>query len=1213
MKANITENGNTCIPPGTAVPGDRGGIRGRRTLIERLVVIPVLAMLMMASVFGGTPLRVMPLGDSITQGTPIPGGYRAPLYELLTHAGFDVDFVGNQTDNGVASLPDSNHEGHPGYFISQIDTNWPTWISTIADPDVILLLIGTNDYGWNQPAGEINRLDQLISDIAASRPLARLIVANLLLRTDNASVDQAIQTDFNPYVPGIVSQHQALGQRVFFTDLRSAVGASDLYDGVHPNQSGYNKMAANWFTAITNAITPGVLDFNASLPAVSLNNQAVPAFYQPVPRVNVSFTNAGLFNGGSDHTTGLAGGSRYNAYQMNGAATPLVCMFDTPMAIPSVWLTTSDGGNNGHSLNVTVKAYSDTAGSNLLANLTVPTGVHPAGSNYVWTQFTGLTNLGLNVKRLEFQSEGNAQVDDLSATPVVTNCDLLAMNWGTNKATINGNNVTFLLPFGTSVTSLNPTYTISDFATGSPAPGSANNFTNPVDYTVTALDGIHSKTYHVTVYVAPPPGSIYAVPPQLNPGDLYRLVFVTSTETYGWAGATAGAFANIGQYNAFATTTATAVPALNALGTTWNAIVSVRNPNTSTVDARSNTGTGSGTGVPFFNLAGQLVAMNNADFWDGTLAAPINMTELGSGPSAQQGGLYTVWTGMGYDSSGTGGGSGYSLINPDGGYILCGLATATDSTWGSTLADSIAPNLRKNDPQPIYVMSGVLTVPTNSGPSSACNLLTFNWGSNNATINGNAVTLTVPYGTPVASLNPTCTASPYASIVPASGSTGNFTNPVSYTVTAQDGIHSNVYQVTVTVAAASSAKQVISFAIGAATGVINETNKTIAVQVPYGTSIGSLTPTIGVSPNASVSPASGVATNFTSPVNYTVTAQDNSTQNYVVTVTLASNTNLVQNGGFEDPATRSIFYTALSNQPPTHWVALSNSEPQLFQTKSGSYGENQVETAQIPPTYTGWLPANTNGGVWAFMLQGWGGGAQYNGTKQDLGTITAGTTYAVSADFARNTGGAAMNYDFFLMDGTANTALAGIDELAGGVPAVGSWVNKNFSYTATSGVAGHELWIVLRARVPASDVTRGGIDNVVVTATAGVTTTSFATWAALNSASTDASADSNNNGVPNGIEFFMGASPGNPAKLPSLVGANGSWTWTIPYDPQAAASYKFQISGDLSPTGWTDVVPPDARIHVTPPLVPATLGSVQLTLPAGAGREFCRLVVTPAP
>ena len=62
-------------------------------------------------------------------------------------------------------------------------------------------------------------------------------------------------------------------------------------------------------------------------------------------------------------------------------------------------------------------------------------------------------------------------------------------------------------------------------------------------------------------------GEILPVPADLNPGDQYRLVFVTSTETYGWKGANASAPQSIADYNAFATTTATAVPALSSLAT----------------------------------------------------------------------------------------------------------------------------------------------------------------------------------------------------------------------------------------------------------------------------------------------------------------------------------------------------------------------------------------------------------------------------------------------------------------------------------------------------------------------------------------------------------------------------------------------------------------------------------------------------------------------
>lgn len=85
----------------------------------------------------------------------------------------------------------------------------------------------------------------------------------------------------------------------------------------------------------------------------------------------------------------------------------------------------------------------------------------------------------------------------------------------------------------------------------------------------------------------------------------------------------------------------------------------------------------------------------------------------------------------------------------------------------------------------------------------------------------------------------------------------------------------------------SSRKEIETFVIGSSIGVINETNHTVAVEVPHGTSVTSLTPTITISDDATISPASGVAKNFTSPQTYTVTAEDTTTQAYVVTVTVA--------------------------------------------------------------------------------------------------------------------------------------------------------------------------------------------------------------------------------------------------------------------------------------------------------------------------------------
>ena len=68
-------------------------------------------------------------------------------------------------------------------------------------------------------------------------------------------------------------------------------------------------------------------------------------------------------------------------------------------------------------------------------------------------------------------------------------------------------------------------------------------------------------------------------------------------------------------------------------------------------------------------------------------------------------------------------------------------------------------------------------------------------------------------------------------------------------------------------------------------GTINTSNNTIAVEVPYGTDVTALTPTI-VHTGDSISPAE-TGTDFTSPVTYTVTAEDGTFAEYTVTVTFA--------------------------------------------------------------------------------------------------------------------------------------------------------------------------------------------------------------------------------------------------------------------------------------------------------------------------------------
>ncbi len=84
----------------------------------------------------------------------------------------------------------------------------------------------------------------------------------------------------------------------------------------------------------------------------------------------------------------------------------------------------------------------------------------------------------------------------------------------------------------------------------------------------------------------------------------------------------------------------------------------------------------------------------------------------------------------------------------------------------------------------------------------------------------------------------------------------------------------------------SSAKTITSFVIDSKAGTLNEGEHTIGVTLPQSTNVTTLSPVIEISDKATVLPASGASQDFTNPVTYTVTAEDGSSQEYVVTVNL---------------------------------------------------------------------------------------------------------------------------------------------------------------------------------------------------------------------------------------------------------------------------------------------------------------------------------------
>ncbi|XVV00496.1 ricin-type beta-trefoil lectin domain protein [Actinosynnema sp. CA-248983] len=201
---------------------------------------------------GGT--RVMPLGDSITEGTQVPGGYRIGLWQRFGSGGYRVDFVGSQF-NGPASLGDHDHQGHPGWRIDQIDANVVTWLRN-TNPRTVLLHIGTNDVLQNYNlSGAPGRLSALVDKITATVPNADVFVATII-PLSNAGQESAARA-FNATIPGMVQGKVNAGKRVRLVDMHAALTTADLIDGIHPTATGYDKMAATWYAALRSV--PGAI------------------------------------------------------------------------------------------------------------------------------------------------------------------------------------------------------------------------------------------------------------------------------------------------------------------------------------------------------------------------------------------------------------------------------------------------------------------------------------------------------------------------------------------------------------------------------------------------------------------------------------------------------------------------------------------------------------------------------------------------------------------------------------------------------------------------------------------------------------------------------------------------------------------------------------------------------------------------------------------
>lgn len=215
------------------------------------------------------PVRIMPIGDSITEGGDGGGGFRKPLFDLFTAAYGMPNLVGSRSmrQSDPTDFVDHDQDGYSAYRIDQITTGKGFWNALpieerlrLWDPAIVTIHAGTNDAQQNYRffgnpktgmPGAIERLDDLVSRIVAFNPEIYVIVAQIVPANAPASeTTQAYIRGLNAKIPAMVAAHQGLGHRVSMVDLYTPMLAYPHPDGIHPSTEGYQVMGQHWFQAI---------------------------------------------------------------------------------------------------------------------------------------------------------------------------------------------------------------------------------------------------------------------------------------------------------------------------------------------------------------------------------------------------------------------------------------------------------------------------------------------------------------------------------------------------------------------------------------------------------------------------------------------------------------------------------------------------------------------------------------------------------------------------------------------------------------------------------------------------------------------------------------------------------------------------------------------------------------------------------------------------
>ncbi len=210
----------------------------------RAVRLHLLLLLAGLAVVRAEPVKILPIGDSITEG----GGqlcYRPGLAKLLKDAGHDVTFVGPK--EAPAGL---RHGGYGGKNAEQIAELY-TGFHAATPADIVLIHAGHNHFAEEKPVpGILLATESMIANARKANPKVTILLAQVI--TSGKLPKYSYLPELNQQLAKLATKLHRPDQRVILVDQATGFDwrTDAVADLVHPNAQGAARMAARWFQAL---------------------------------------------------------------------------------------------------------------------------------------------------------------------------------------------------------------------------------------------------------------------------------------------------------------------------------------------------------------------------------------------------------------------------------------------------------------------------------------------------------------------------------------------------------------------------------------------------------------------------------------------------------------------------------------------------------------------------------------------------------------------------------------------------------------------------------------------------------------------------------------------------------------------------------------------------------------------------------------------------